>query len=226
MNDRGYRRPIPTYLPFPDLAPTRQNGRRQSNMSPKSLYPPFNPNEIYPVREDTCLLLDLAMKEAHPSDRVIEVGTGSGYIAQQLHRKVALMVATDINPHAVLAVGEKGIDVIRTDLLAGVCGSFTLVLFNPPYLPTRPEDRISDWLEYALDGGFTGRDVIVRFSKQVSRVLSRQGRILLLASSLTGKKQIQDIFKQRGFDGKIVAEKIIEDEELFVYRFQRTPESV
>jgi len=96
------------------------------------------------------------------------------------------IVATDINPHAVFCAREQGVDVIRCDLFSGLRGSFDLILFNPPYLPTQPEERIDDWLEYALDGGATGRDVIERFAAGVGGVLAPGGRILLLVSALTG----------------------------------------
>jgi len=42
-------------------------------------------------------------------------------------------------------------------LFSGLSGPFDLIIFNPPYLPTLPRERIDDWLEYALDGGPTGR---------------------------------------------------------------------
>ena len=95
-------------------------------------------------------------------------------------------MATDINPHAVLCAHKAGIDVVRTDLFTGIRGPFDLVLFNPPYLPTQPEERMDDWLEYALDGGESGRAVIERFARNVGDVLAPGGRILLLISSLTG----------------------------------------
>ncbi len=47
-----------------------------------------------------------------------------------------------------------------------------LFCFNPPYLPTQPEERINDWLEHALDGGLNGRVVIERFSEQVESCIS------------------------------------------------------
>ncbi len=68
--------------------------------------------------------------------RVLEIGTGSGYIAAAL-KEVADVIATDINPHAVCAAKQKGVEVVRTDLADGLRGPFDLVIFNPPYLPTR-----------------------------------------------------------------------------------------
>ncbi|MDD1679917.1 MAG: methyltransferase [Methanomicrobiales archaeon] len=176
---------------------------------------------MYPVREDTLLLLEAASEEIRPSDQVLEVGVGSGYIARRLQGNVAWIVTTDISPYAVLKVKEANVDVLRTDLLAGICGAFDLILFNPPYLPTQPDERIADWLEYALDGGPTGREVITRFAGQAGSVLKEQGRILLVISSLTGQKEVERLFEHRGFTGQIVKETEIEGEVLFVYRFRK-----
>ena len=96
-----------------------------------------------------------------------------------------------------------------------------LFLFNPPYLPTRPEERIDDWLEYALDGGLNGRVVIERFSAQVERVLAPGGRILLLISSLTGLPEVRDLFFEAGFVSEIILKKKIEDETLYVLKIVR-----
>jgi release factor glutamine methyltransferase len=174
---------------------------------------------VYPIREDTLLLLDAAAEEIRASDRVLEVGIGSGYIAAHLQGRVTSLLATDVNPHAAGMAKKGGTEVIRTDLMTGICGVFDLILFNPPYLPTQQEERIEDWLEYALDGGPSGREVIARFAKQAVTVLAPQGRILLLISSLTGQKEVESIFERLGMAGQIVMESEIEGEILFVYRF-------
>ena len=93
------------------------------------------------------------------------MGTGSGLIAAEI-AKITRIIATDINPHAVISAQDAGVEVVRTDLFAGIRGPFDLVLFNPPYLPTQPEERMDDWLEYALDGGESGRAVIERFAAE------------------------------------------------------------
>jgi release factor glutamine methyltransferase len=98
---------------------------------------------------------------------------------------------------------------------------FDLVIFNPPYLPTQPEERIDDWLEYALDGGVTGREVIGRFADAVSGVLAPKGRILLLVSSLTGLSEVQALFTGRGYTADVARQQTVEDEELYVLRITR-----
>lgn len=177
-------------------------------------------DQVYPIREDTLLLLEAALEDVRPRDRILEVGTGSGYIATELLKITPHILATDINPHAVRMAKEKGVEVVRTDLMAGICSKFDLIMFNPPYLPTVNEDRMDDWLERALDGGPSGRKVIERFAKDAGRVLAGRGRILLLVSSLTGKEETEKSLSRQGFSGELVKYLALEKEELFVYRFR------
>jgi release factor glutamine methyltransferase len=179
-----------------------------------------DPDLVYQPEADTFLLLRAARAEVKPGDRVLEIGTGSALISAELAR-VTGVVATDINPHAVMCARCRGVEVVRCDLFSGVRGMFDLVIFNPPYLPTQPEERINDWLEYALDGGENGRMVIERFADGAGQVLAPGGRILLLVSSLTGPDKVQELFDTHGFSSDRVAEETVEGEELYVLRMTR-----
>jgi len=173
--------------------------------------------QVYPPREDTYLLLQAARKEVKAEDRVLEVGCGSGHIASALAAK-AQVIATDINPYAVRDARLHGLEVIRADLLEGIRGPFDLVIFNPPYLPTQPQERIDDWLELALDGGRDGTEVIGRFAGQVRRVLGPGGRVLILVSSLTGPERVRSIFSESGFASEIFEYCEVEGEILYVIK--------
>lgn len=178
--------------------------------------------QVYPVEEDTILLLEAAEEEVRPGDRVLEVGTGSGTIAAALTGPAAV-IATDINPYAAAAARALGLDVVRADLCSGLRGEFDLVIFNPPYLPTQDEERIDDWLERALDGGESGRDVIERFAASVGGVLADGGRVLMVISSLTGPVEVARIFLRVGFSTRVVRKRAVEGgEELMVLRCVRT----
>lgn len=179
----------------------------------------YHEDQVYPVREDTLFLLEAALGEVRPGDRVLEVGTGSGYIAVELMKITPYVIATDINPHAVRIAREKGVEVVRTDLMAGLKGHFDLIVFNPPYLPTANEERIDDWLERALDGGLSGRMVIERFAREIGGVLAKRGRTLILVSSLTNEEEVEKLFFHQGFCGKIVKKLSLEGEALVIYRF-------
>ncbi len=177
----------------------------------------FDPYQVYQPEADTYLLLEAVQGELKPHDRVLEMGTGTGYIGSQLTGYRCLLCA-DINPHACLAAKSKGLVVVRTDLFAGISGTFDLVVFNPPYLPTQDDERIADWLEYALDGGPEGRSTIARFIGGVRSVLAPGGRVLLLVSSLTGVNEVAGMFQEQGFEAAIIAKRKIFDEWLFVLK--------
>ena len=177
----------------------------------------YDPAQVYQPEADTYLLLGAALAEVKPGDRVLEVGTGSGHIAAGL-AKLAPVIATEINPHAASCARGAGVEVVRCNLFDAIRGRFDLVLFNPPYLPTEPHERIDDWLEYALDGGESGREVIERFAEDAGRVLAPNGRILLLISSLTGLDEVKGLFSAAGFSADVIREDAVEDEVLYVLR--------
>lgn len=173
---------------------------------------------MYTPREDSFLLLEEAKKDVRTDDTAVEVGTGSGYVAAGLSG-MAGIVATDINPHAVLMARRRGVPVIRADLTGGLRKVFSLVLFNPPYLPTHPSERLDDWLEYALDGGEDGCEVVQRFLKEVPDILIPGGRVLILISSLQGFSYCESLFSETGYRWSVTAGLKLEDgEELKVYR--------
>lgn len=191
----------------------------------------FDPDQVYQPEADTYLLLEVALKEIRSGDRILEVGTGSGYIAAGImgllqsqlegNDESSFVVGTDINPHAVRCAREKGVEVVRTRLFDGLRGSFDLIVFNPPYLPTLDEEKIEDWLEHALDGGPDGRAVLSRFAKEVGMVLAPGGRVLLLISSLTGEDAVIENFTKLSYKVEILTKRRVFDEELIVLRIRK-----
>ncbi len=177
-----------------------------------------DPDQVYPAREDTLLLLEAALVEVRPSDRVLDLGTGNGYIARHLVGRAVFIIATDVNPHACRVAASPGVGVARADLTAGLRGHFDLILFNPPYLPTKPGERINDWLEKALDGGESGRDVIRRLLPDLPRVLAPGGRFLLVISEMTGVGEVLGLLRDAGFDAGIVRRDRVEGEDLVVVK--------
>ncbi len=179
--------------------------------------------QIYFPSEDTYLLIKAALAEVKPNDRVLEIGTGSGAVAKSLTEITPQVLAVEINPHAAKYAHEiNGIEVIRGDLFKPLWGEFDLILFNAPYLPTTPEERGDDWLEYALDGGPSGREVVERFLHEAPPHLSTFGRILLLISSLTGIDEVLKICHAEALIALVVAEERQEDGEmLYVLRISQ-----
>ncbi|VDK23271.1 unnamed protein product [Anisakis simplex] len=89
---------------------------------------------VYDPAEDTFLLLDgleMDIDRIKHSAFIIEVGCGSGVVSctettQQLNNTT------------------KNIDLVQCDLITAISdrfnGLFDLILFNPPYVPTEPEE--------------------------------------------------------------------------------------
>lgn len=176
--------------------------------------------ETYEPAEDTILLLKAALKEVMPDDRAIEIGCGRGLISLELAKRARSVIATDINPSAVRLAKIYGIEVVRADIFRGLKGKFDLVIFNPPYLPTKKGEQISGWINYALDGGENGRDTINRFLENLSSHLSQNGRCLLLVSSLSNLAAVKEKAKLEGFVATKVANERCFFEELYVIKLE------
>lgn len=182
-------------------------------------------DEVYDPGEDSFLLVDAAVKEAKPGDRVLEVGTGSGIVSLFV-KDIADVVATDINPFACKNAQKNGIRIVRADIFNGICGRFDLVIFNPPYLPTSKDEKLHSWLDRAFDGGATGREVLERFVRDLYRILAPGGRVLTVFSTLTGVEEVKKIFEAHGFSVLQVAEEKVPFEKLIVFKCIRTTPSV
>ncbi len=180
---------------------------------------------VYEPAEDSFLLAEAAFKEAKPGMHILEVGTGSGFVSAVLlaNLKDISLVATEINPHAARCAKANGVEVIRTDLFRGINPVnpeilFDLILFNPPYLPTSREERVPGWLNYAFDGGISGRETLDRFLDEVRNYLRPGGKILVLISSITGLGDVKDKMEKLGFAVDIVERKKVSFEELLVVK--------
>jgi len=108
--------------------------------------------------------------------------------------------------------------VIRSDLFEGIRGKFDLIIFNPPYLPTKQAERSDQWINYALDGGESGRETIGRFLLDLAEHLRPGGRALLLISSLSGPEEVEMMAGDAGLITERVASKGCFFEKLMVLR--------
>ena len=89
-------------------------------------------DQIYFPAEDTDLLIRAALAEITELDLVLEVGTGSGAVANAVMAVATKIAATEINPHAALYAADAGVAVVRGNLLDPIAGEFDLILFNAP----------------------------------------------------------------------------------------------
>ena len=180
--------------------------------------------DVYQPAEDSALLADVATSVITPDDLVLDVGTGSGFVAERIAEETgARVVGCDLNPHACRRARERGVPVVRGNLSDPfVDGAFDVVTFNPPYLPTDPETEWDDWMEVALSGGETGLAVVEPFLASVRRVLAPDGVVLLLASSLAGVEAVVELAAAEGFSAVALRDDSYPFETLTVLKLIQT----
>jgi len=179
-------------------------------------------DDVYQPAEDTRLLADAVTDHVESGEQVLEVGTGSGFVAGMAAGLGAEVIAADVNPHACRKARDHGLAVVRADLVSPFAAdSFDWVVFNPPYLPTPPELDRDDWQGKALSGGDDGRRVVDPFLASVGRVLAPGGHVLLLLSSLTGIEEVLAFAADHGLAGEEVESEKHPFERLVVLRFRQ-----
>jgi release factor glutamine methyltransferase len=173
---------------------------------------------VYEAAEDSRLLAATVSDRIDDGEDVLEVGVGSGYVADRIAAETgAAVVGCDINPEACRATREKGLPSVRANLTNPFGrNSFDVVCCNPPYLPTPPAEEWDDPLEYALSGGEDGRRVVRPFLADVGRVLRPGGRVYLLVSTLTDLDAVEQLAADAGLGAREAAEESYPFERLVV----------
>jgi release factor glutamine methyltransferase len=173
--------------------------------------------QVYEPSDDSFLLSDEIKKFDLKGKRCLDMGTGSGIQAQAMIASGGEeIVCVDINYKALLASQKRNkcfskISFIESDLFKSIPESkFDFIAFNPPYLPS-DEMKFKD-----LDGGKKGREVIDKFLSNVCDYLHVGGYVLLLISSLNNLDEVLEKFEEKGFIAKVVSEKKLFFEQLFV----------
>lgn len=179
--------------------------------------------DVYQPAEDSELLATAAIESIRSEWRVLEVGVGSGYVANKIESIVgASVIGTDINPHACRMAHAQGISSVRTDIVSAIADeTFEAIVFNPPYLPTTDELERDTWFTRAIAGGESGRDVVRAFIDSAERVLVSNGEALVLVSSLTGIDAVVEHADSAGFSAEKVASTSVPYERLVVLRLTR-----
>ncbi len=154
--------------------------------------------QVYRPSDDSRLLLESVRLER--GERFLEVGTGTGLVALHAAR-LGPAVATDANEAAVRLARANArrnrvpLQVVRTNLAAGLRGPFEVVAFNPPYLEGHPRDE----LDRAWAGGNEGSEISLRFLGDLPRVLGARGRayLLLAHANAEARRSAETAFQVR-----------------------------
>lgn len=155
-------------------------------------------------RDDTEAVVELSLKVKPAATTVLDLGTGPGTLMCALLTELpkARGLAVDISDQALgyacknvqsLGLSDR-VDVLKSDWLDGVEGTFDLVVSNPPYIADGDyEHLMRDVRDHepktALVAGPDGLDVYRSFTSSVQRVLNPGGVLCLEI----GADQAQDV---------------------------------
>ena len=165
---------------------------------------------MYKPSDDSYLIEKYVKRFA--SGKVLDVGCGSGILMRAALTKTKNVEGVDIDDESLEYCKKQGLKVYKSDLFSNVKGKFDFVIFNPPYLP---EDEIKD---KDLIGGKFGWEIIERFFLEVKNYLNKNGKILILFSSLTDKEKVDDIIFENELKFRLLEEKNVGlMEKLYIY---------
>lgn len=175
---------------------------------------------VYAPREDSFLLAH-ALENERNAERALDLGTGSGVIGLQLALNGAKNITVADVAGEALILAQKNfrrngfrrkISFVESDLFDKIQGTFDLIAFNPPYVPSNG----IKWLD--TDGGRKGREVLDTFLHDFPRHLKATGHCYFIQSSLNGMEKTKKILRTQGFACEIIAREKAAFEELFVLK--------
>lgn len=148
---------------------------------------------MYKPADDTFLMED-TIKNYHGSI-ALEIGIGSGYLTRVLCSNFRFVIGVDLDLDSVLYAKNHSLIqfnnklLICSDLVSFLNIKVDLIISNPPYLPS-DNDNLADNTIY---GGKTGIETTLRILQASLPILSDSGRVVIMRSSLSDDKKINDL---------------------------------
>ena len=128
----------------------------------------------------TLVLTKLVLGEINKDDRVLDMGTGtSSIIGLTIWKQCGCyVVCSDINP-GIVSMAQENVEfnqaplqVKHSNLFENIEEDFDVVVFNPPYVPTKKGtmSNLSKQFQSQWDGGEDGSSVIKQFLDELQQV--------------------------------------------------------
>jgi release factor glutamine methyltransferase len=162
---------------------------------------------MYRPSEDTYFMEDILTN--YRGKIALEVGIGSGYLTRLLCTNFEFVVGTDIDVNSIMYAKYKTLANISNKLL--VCSDlslplkckFDLIISNPPYLPKEFDNLV----DTAVYGGKKGIELTIRLLRSIQLQLTERGKIVIMRSTLSDLKKMDDFIEKLFLNNKIIAKK-------------------
>lgn len=173
-----------------------------------------SPDDYYRPAEDTFFLADYIRGER--GHAALDIGTGSGFLANVLSHNFEFVVSTDISPAALKKAHESVPNCICCNSADAINYAFDLVVCNLPYLPS---EEIKD---RAVDGLREGLVVTTAILKSASKAIRKNGKLIYLTSSLANYPELVRRTAGMGFEAKLASRRKMFFEELVIVECVKT----
>ena len=124
---------------------------------------------------------------------MLDMGTGTGIQGIIGAKKGCKVTFADINPAAIECARHNARlsnisgKFVVSDLFSNIKGKFNTIVFNAPYLKSRPIS--TGKTNPATDGGIKGREVIEAFLVEYKKHVMKKHVVLMTESYFTGYKK-------------------------------------
>lgn len=157
-------------------------------------------------RFDTELLVEKALEQIKPNDRVLDLCTGSGCVAVSIAKSVnAYVEGCDISKKALKVAKRNAkkhnvkVYMYQSNMFSNVQGKFNVIVSNPPYIETDVVKTLDkEVVEHdpimALDGGADGLDFYRNIANNIKNYLLEDG-VLLLEIGYNQGQSVSELFK-------------------------------
>lgn len=185
------------------------------------------PPNVFPPTPMSDLFGRLVLAEVRETDRVLDMGTGSGSNAILAASRAPDVLAVDISPTAVECARDNAeangvshhVEVRRSDVFDDVDGSFDLVIFDPPFRWFAPRDQLEATI---TDENYRA---LTRFMREVPKRLRPGGRVLLTFGTSGDLDYLLSLVDASGLHCQVLDERSLEKDGMsvsyFVYRLQQ-----
>ncbi len=176
------------------------------------------PPQVFPPAPASELLGRAVLAEVRETDRVLDMGTGSGVNAILAASRSRAVLGVDVNPLAVAAAVANAelngvadrIEFAESDVFSAVDGRFDLMIFDPPFRWFAPRDLLEASMTDENYGALT------RFLTRADRHLADGGRILMFFGTSGDLDYLHRVADEAGFVREVLSSRDLVKPELTV----------
>ena len=183
------------------------------------------PQDVFsPPPYEHNLLAKAVLREVKESDKVLDMGTGSGVQAIFAASKSTNVLAVDVNPSAVNCARanvelnglSSRVTVKMSDLFENADGKYDLIIFDPPFRWFEPRNM---WERCSADKDYVSLRL---FFENAGVHLSKDGRMLIHFGTSGDLAYLKHVIRKYSFDRRLVLKESRAGWTYFVFRVTRS----